>query len=71
MQWIVGHRFKFYLVIYIRYWNAIDSLQWNIKSTSELDFEGASTPISPNGSCSKFIYHVGTVHEDQIGSRFT
>ena len=71
MQWIISHRLKLCLVvIYIRYWSAIDSLQWNVASTLELDYEGASTLIDPNGPYFELIYHDSTVYEGQIGSRF-
>ena len=72
MQWIVGHRPKLLLiVIYIRYWSAIDSLQWNVESSSKLNFERASTPMSLNGLRSKLISHDDTVYEGWIDSRFT
>ena len=70
MQWIVGHRLELRLVvIYIRYWSAIDSLQWNVESTLELDYEGANTPIDPNGPCFELTNHDNKVYEGQIGSR--
>ena len=28
-----------------------------------MDFEGASTPMGPNGPCSKLIYHDDTIYE--------
>ena len=59
------------IVIYIGYWSSIDSLQWDVESTLELDYEGASIPISPNGPCYKLIYLVGTNYEGWIGFRFT
>ena len=60
MQWIVGcHGPELCLVVmYIWYWSAIDSLQWNVESTSKFDFDGASTPMGPNGPRFEFIYHV-------------
>ena len=71
MQWIVVHRPELRLiVIYIRYWSAVDSLQWNVESTLELDYEGASTPMGPNGPYFELIYHNSTIYEGQIGSRF-
>ena len=58
------------IVIYIGYWSSVDSLQWDVESTLELDYEGANIPISPNGPCSKLIYLVGMGYEGQIGFRF-
>ena len=42
----------------------------NVESTLELDSEGANTPMSPNGSHSKFIYHDDIVYESWIDFRF-
>ena len=39
-----------HVVICIWYWSAIDSLWWDVESTSELDYEGANTPMGPNGA---------------------
>ena len=70
MQWIVDHEPKLHLiVIYIGYWSAIDSLQWNVESSSKLNFERASTPMSLNGLRSKLISHDDTVYEGWIDSR--
>lgn len=68
MQWIVGHGPEIRLVIYIRYWNSIDFLQWNVKSTSELDSEEVSTFMGPSGPYSELIYHDKTFYEglDQL-----
>ena len=33
------------------------------ESTSELDSEGANTPIGPSGSCFELIYLVGMGYE--------
>ena len=71
MQWIMGHGSELHLVvIYTQYWNAVDSLYQNDESTSELDSEGANTPMGPNGAHSELIYHDDTVYEGWIGSRF-
>ena len=71
MQWIVGHRSELRLIIiYIWYWNVVDSLQQNVESTSKLGFKRANTPMGPNDPCSKLIYHDDRVYEGQIGSRF-
>ena len=59
------------LLIYIEYWCSVDSLQQDVESNLELDYEGASIPIGPSGPCSKLIYLVGMDYEGQIGSRFT
>ena len=72
MQWIVGHKPKLcFIVIYIKYQSAIDFLQWNVKSTSKLNYEGFSTPMGPNGPRFKLIYHDGMVYEVWIGFKFT
>ena len=72
MQWIMGHGLKLCLIaIYIEYQSEVDSLWWNIESTSELDYEGANTPMGPSGPYSKLIYLVGMDYEGQISSRFT
>ena len=71
MQQIIGHKLELRLVvIYIGHQSAIDFLQWNVESTSELNFEGANTPMSPSGPHSKLIYHDDTVYEGQISFRF-
>ena len=71
MQWIVGYGPELHLVvIYIGYWSVVDFLQWNVESTSKLNSKKASTPVVPNGSCSKLIYHDDTFYEGCIGSRF-
>ena len=57
MQWIVGHEPKLRpIVIYIGYWSAIDSLQWNVESTLKLDYEKVSTPMAPKGL--HFEFHI-------------
>ena len=48
-----------------------DSLLWDIESTSELDFERATTSLDCNGPCSEFIYLVGTNYKGHIGSKLT
>ena len=64
MLWVVDYRPELHLVIiYIGYQSAINSLQQDIESTSKLDYEGANTPMGPNGSRSKLIYHDDTVYE--------
>ena len=55
----------------IGYWSSVDSLLWDVESTLELDFEGASIPMGPNGPHSKLIYLVDMGYEGRIGSRFT
>ena len=71
MQWIVGHKPKLcFVVIYIGYQSAVDSLSWNVESTSKLDFERASTPMGPSGPCFELKYHNGTIYEGCIDFRF-
>ena len=59
------------IVIYIGYWILVDSLQWDVESTLELDSKRASIPIGPNGPYFELIYLVGTNYEGRIGFRFT
>ena len=61
---------KLCLVIYIGYWSAVDSLQWNVESTSELDSKGANTLMVPRDPCSELIYHDDTIYESWIDSKF-
>ena len=72
MKWIVGHVLEFTLiVIYIRYYNVVDFLQWDVKSTLELDYMGVNTPKGPSSPHSKLIYHDDMVYENWITSKFT
>ena len=59
------------VVIYIGYWSLVDSLQWDIKSTLELEYEGTNIPTSHSGPHSMLIYLVDTDYEVWIGFRFT
>ena len=69
MYWIVSYIPDLHpIVIYIRYWSAVGSLEWNVKSTSKLDSKGANTSMGLSGPRSKLTYHNGTVYK--IGSRF-
>ena len=71
MQWIVGHRPKLRLiVIYIGYWSAIDYLQWNVESTSKLDYKGVNIPMGPTNPHSKLTYYDDTIYEGLIDYRF-
>ena len=71
MQWIVGHEPELHLVvIYIWYWSRVDSLQWNVESTLELDYEEAITLMGPSGPHSELICHDNTFYEGWIDSRF-
>ena len=73
MQQMVNHRLELHLVvIYKGHWSAIDHpLQWNVESTSELDYEGTNTPMGPSGPHFELIYHDDTIYEGWICSRFT
>nr|CAN78344.1 hypothetical protein VITISV_026337 [Vitis vinifera] len=51
--------------------NSIDSLQWDLESTLELDSERANIPMGPYGPRYELIYLVGTDYEGWIGSKFT
>ena len=46
------------IVIYIGYWSLVDSLEWYVESTLELDYEGASILIGPSGPYYELIYIV-------------
>ena len=71
MQWIVGHKPKLHLiVIYIKYGSAVDFLQWNVESTSELDSERANTLMGLSGPRSKLIYPDDMVYEGWIDFMF-
>ena len=70
MPQIIGHGLEFHLVvIYIGYLIAVDYLQWNVESTSELDYEVVSNPMGPSGPRSKFIYHDDMIYNGQIDYR--
>ena len=46
--------------------------EWDVESTSELDFEGNSTSMGPSGPRFELIYLIGMSYEgDQIDFRFT
>ena len=59
------------IVIYIGYQSLVDSLQWDVELTLELDSEGASIPMGPSGPRFKLIYLVGMGYEGRIGFPFT
>ena len=72
MKWIVGHVLQFTLiVIYIRYYNVVDSLYQDVESTLELDYIGVNTPKSPSSPHFELIYHDDMVYENWITSKFT
>ena len=58
------------VVIYIEYWSLVDSLQWDVESTLELDSKGASIPIGPSGPYFELIYLVGMGYESRVGFKF-
>ena len=58
-------------IIYMGYQSVVDSLQWNVESTSKLDYESVNTPMDLNGPYSKIIYHDSMVFQGWIGSKFT
>ena len=51
------------VVIYIGYLSSVDSLLWDVESTSELDSEGANTPMGLSGLRFELIYLVGMDYE--------
>ena len=51
------------VVIYIGYYSSVDSLQRDVESTLELDYERVSIPMGPSGSHFELIYLVGTGYE--------
>ena len=59
------------VIIYIGYWSSVDSLQWDIESTSKLDYEKADTPMGPNGLRFELICLVVIGYEGWIDSKFT
>ena len=72
MQLIVGHGpdhlvSRCYLY---RYQSLVDSLQLDVESAQELDFEGTSTPMSLNGPHFELVYFIDIDYESQIGSKF-
>ena len=58
------------IVIYIRYWSVIDSLQQNVELTLEFDSKGVSTLMGPSGPYFELIYHDDMVYDGWISSRF-
>ena len=56
-------------IIYMGYQSVVDSLQWNVESTSKLDYESVNTPMDLNGPYSKIIYHDDKIYEGWIGSK--
>ena len=71
MQWIVGHKPELHLiVIYMGYQIVVDFFQWNVESTSKLDFERANTPMGHSGPQLELIYYDDIVYEGSIGSQF-
>ena len=72
MQWVIGHEPEFFLiVIYIKYWSVVDSLQWDVESTLKLDYKGTSTPIGPNGPLFELINPDGIDYKGWISFMFT
>ena len=61
----------FLVVIYIGYWSAIDSLQWDIESILEFDFEGTSTFMGPNVPRCELIFLDGIDYKGLISFQFT
>ena len=59
------------IVIYIGYQSSVDSLQWDVESTLELDSDGASIPMGPSGPRSELINLVGIGYKGRISSKFT
>ena len=70
MQWIVSHIWCL-VVIYLGHWSVVDSLQWDVESISEFDYEETSTPIDPNGPCFELIFLVNMAYEGWMGFQFT
>ena len=69
---MVGQEPKLHLiVIYIWYLSAIDFLWWNIKSISELDSEGANTPMNLGDPYFELMSYDDMVYEGWIDSSFT
>ena len=47
----------------IGYWSTVDSLEWDVESILELDYEGSGTPMGLNGLQSKLIFLDSTVYK--------
>ena len=58
------------VVIYIRYWSAVESLQQDVESTSKFDFKGASTPMGPSGLHSELIFFDDMIYKGWMGFQF-
>ena len=59
------------IIIYIGYWSVVNSLQWDVESILEFDYEGASTPMGSSSPQSKLLFLDGTVYEGWMGFQFT
>ena len=70
MQWIVSHIWCL-VVIYLGHWSVVDSLQWDVESISEFDYEEANDPMGPNGPYFELIFLDDTVYEGWMGYQFT
>ena len=69
---MVGQEPKLHLiVIYIWCLSEIDFLWWNIESISELDSEGANTPMSLGDPYFELMSYDDMVYEGWIDSSFT
>ena len=60
-----------FVVIYIGYWSAVDSLQWDVESISKFDYEGDSIPMGPSGPHFELIFFDDTVYEGLMSFQFT
>ena len=59
------------LLLFTQDWSSVDSLQWDIESTLELDSKEANTPMGPSGPHFELIYLVDMDYKGQISFRFT
>ena len=60
-----------FVLIYIGYQSADDSLQWDVESILEFDSKGANAPMGHSGPSSKLLFLIGTTYEDWMGFQFT
>ena len=73
MQWIVGHGPEHLVSCrnIHRVLSVVDSLQWDVESISKFDYEGANTPMGPNGPRSKLIFLDDMIYKGWMGFQFT
>ena len=73
MQWIVGHGLEHLVSCrnIHRVLSVVDSLQWDVESISEFDFEEFNTLMDLSSPQSELIFLDGMVYEGWMGFQFT